>query len=242
MQLHVPWRRITSVLTTVFVVFLAIQLGRIAWIRLPGESQPVPAAWSVPPGTGAPDIFVVIADGRGRSDVLRERYGYDDTAFREAMLAAGLEPSDASFANHSTTRFSLPVLLNGRPLSELGQDLAAPASDDIAYRATEHNSLFDMLERAGYETTVMGSGYDHVPLRNVDRYIDTGPRNESEQALMRSAMVGVVIDRLTNLWVTDQVERVDRQLAELGAIAATPVGRSGIRARAPSRAALAHRV
>ena len=188
----------------------------------PGPPPQISEASSVAPGVAAPDIFVIIPDGRGRSDVLRERYAYDDVAFRKAMQDAGLVPSDGSFANHSSTRFSLAVLLNGSPLADLGQDLGAPASGSAAYRATERNRWVEMLDRAGYETTVIGSGYDHLPLWNVDRYVDTGPRNEFEQAMMRWAAAGVVIDHLTNRWVIGKAERVDRELAELRAIALQP--------------------
>ena len=222
MRIKVPWSRVTSVLTTLLVVFAVVQLGRIVYVRLPWTPPAALEAGTIAPGATLPDIFVVVADGRGRSDVLRDRYGYDDEHFRQSMAAAGLTESDRAWANHSTTRFSLAVLLNGRPLSDLGQDLALPPDGTISYRATEASSGIDLLRRAGYLTTVISSGYDHVPLRNVDRYVDVGPRSEAEQALMRSTAVGLLIDELTNLWVAGGHERVLGEYRELVSAAMAP--------------------
>ena len=190
MRIQIPWARITSVLNVVLVVFVGLQVGKGVVLRHATAPLPVPANWVAASGSQRPDIFLILADGHGRRDVLAERYDYDMVALANALTEAGLVEASDSYANHSVTRYSLSVLLNGRPLSELGQDLAQPADDNVAYRALPRSSGIQMLEAAGYETTIVSSGYDHLPLREVDHYVDVGPRTELEAAIWAAAGVG----------------------------------------------------
>jgi hypothetical protein len=222
MRVHIPWTRVTAALNSVLIVFVALQTGRALVVNLQVSTPPIPASWSAAPGTSRPDVFLIVTDGHGRSDVQRERYGYDDAPFQQAMSGLGFTSAEHSFANHSVTRYSLPVLLNGRPLTELGQDPSQPANDQVAYDAVLASSGVTMFDEAGYETSVIASGYEHLPLRRVDHYIDVGPRNELEQALMRSTAVGLLVDELTDMYAAGGRQRVLGELDELVRVAREP--------------------
>jgi hypothetical protein len=167
MHLRIPWPTITSALNTVLAVFVILQMGRAVMAHAEVSTNPIPEAWTTHLKPSAPDVFLILADGHGRSDVLDQRYGYDDTAFQGSMTSSGFALAENSYANQSVTNYSLAVLLNGRPLSELGQDPDRAANEPAAYVSMLASSGIDMLERAGYRATVIASGYEHVPLRTL---------------------------------------------------------------------------
>ena len=82
MRIQIPWVRITSVLNVVLVVFVGLQVGKGVVLRQETAPLPVPANWVAASGSQRPDIFLILADGHGRRDVLAERYGYDMAPLR----------------------------------------------------------------------------------------------------------------------------------------------------------------
>ena len=222
LAITVPWRRISQVLNVVIAVMLVLQLGRAAAFQASRPSAPGAAAWTVTEPTSRPDIYLVLLDGNGRSDVMAHDYRYDMSSFEASLADLGFNAAGASQANHVLTRFSLAVLLNGRPLSELGQDMSAAIDERVAYAALESNSAERLLRDAGYETVVVSSGFEHLALRGAGRYIDVGPRNELEESLISSTAIGGLIDKVTGGLVPAIRDRTLRELDELSALAREP--------------------
>jgi Sulfatase len=219
LSISVPWPRISQALNIVLVVMLLLQLGRAVSYQAGRPAVPAATAASAAAASASrPDIYVVLLDGHGRADVMARDYGYDMSSFESALEGLGFSVAGQSRANHVLTRFSLAVLFNGRPLSELGQDLNAPADERLAYAALESNSAEAMLRGAGYETIVVGSGFEHLALRGADRYIDVGPRNELEESLIASTAVGGVIDQATGGLVAAMRDRTLGEVDQLAAL------------------------
>ncbi len=215
LTVRLPWHRITEALNAIMVVLLVIELGRAGALHLGAQSVAIPPQWSVATSSERPDIFVIVADGHARRDVQVGPYGPARDMLSPVLTAAGLVELPSSWANHALTRFSLSVLLNGRPMSELGQDLDAPADDNLAIAALGHSSAMHLLETAGYETVVISSGYEHLGLNNADVLIDVGPRNEVEQTLLTSTAIGAAFDAMTDGFSTSARARM---LGEIEAI------------------------
>ena len=136
----------------------------------------------------------------------------------------GFEEATGSFANHAATRFSLAVLLNGRPLSEMGQDSATVLSDALAYASLRSSSGIALLEAAGYETTAMVSGYEGLAPGNVDHVVDVGPRNELERTVIDGTAIGGALSSLGEGNAVGQGYRTLRQVALIKQMAKTPTG------------------
>ena len=219
LTVNLPWPRISRVLNIVIAMMLVMQLGRVVAYQAGGPAAPAAAAWMVTDARSSPDIYMVLLDGHGRSDVMASDYGYDMTPFESALAGLGFDVAADSHANHVLTRFSLAVLLNGRPLSELGQDMSASVDERAAYAALEGNSAERLLHEAGYETVVVAPGFEHLALRGADRYIDVGPRNELEESLISSTAIGRLIDQVTGGLVPAMRERTLREVDELSALA-----------------------
>jgi hypothetical protein len=197
LRLTIPWPSINRALNWVLVVLLVMVVGRGIIGSVQRPLMALPTAWTTHAAADSPDIFVILADGHGSADVMHDGYGYDLAELRSTLSAQGFHESPSSHANHSRTRYSLAVLLNGRPLAELGQDMKAPVNESIVSAALHDLSAIRLLQNAGYHATVIGSGYEQVGLRDVGHFIDVGPRNEFEQAFLTSTALGMVIDQLS---------------------------------------------
>lgn len=142
-------------------------------------------------------------------------YGLTDDPLADELRASGFDESPRSWSNHALTLFSLATLLNGRPMSELGQDLDRRADDNVAIAALANSNRLHALESAGYETVIISSGYDHLGLGGADVLVDVGPRNELEQVLLDGTAIGGIIDAATGGYLASVRTRM---LLELRAI------------------------
>jgi len=88
-----------------------------------------------------PDIYYIILDDYARSDILKDLYHYDNTAFMAWLRARGFYTADESHSNYSQTMLSLASSLNsvyldpiqltsGAPTDKSGGRLAQEASPD----------------------------------------------------------------------------------------------------------------
>ena len=197
MSIHVPWQSITNVLNVTVSLFLFVAIAQTAVLRVEARTPIVPDSWAVGNLMSGPDIFVLVADAHGRADVLAEDYGLGENQLASDLPALGFAEARDSWANHALTRFSFSVLLNGRPMSELGQDPQDAADDNLTIDLLGHSSGMFTLNAAGYETVIVSSGYEHLGLNNADRILDVGPRNELEQTLINGTAVGRLVDAMT---------------------------------------------
>ena len=138
------------------------------------------------------------------------------------MEANGFRESGRSITNQSNTRLALPVLFNGRHLSSLN-----PVAD-----LTDHGEIFpgpgrsgavSLLHDAGYWVTFIAPGFEHIGLRGgADTYLDVGPRNELEQALLSGTGVGIALETLVGGYLGSTYSRTLGEVAALKSVAATP--------------------
>ena len=193
MKAVIPWPRVNEALNILVAIVLVLQVGRVVQFRLDAPVVAIPTAWSAARTTaGPPDVFVLLADGHGRRDVLARDYGFRMAPLVQTLSTLGFEESPRSMANHVLTRFSLSVLFNGRPLAELGQDMTRPVNERLPFALLEASVTDSLLRTVGYESVVISSGFEHLGMRRADDFIDVGPRNELEQAILARTAVGQV--------------------------------------------------
>ena len=131
-RLRVPWSKVTGTLDAFVITLVVVQ---VAWVSALEVARPKflpPPSWTAQASDHYPDIYLLLADGHGRRDVLTDGYGYDMAEFAAAMEANGFRESGRSITNQSNTRLALPVLFNGRHLSSLN-----PVAD-----LTDHGEIF----------------------------------------------------------------------------------------------------
>ena len=109
-----------------------------------------------PPGQD-PDIYFIVLDAYGRSDVLRSLLGYDNSAFLAAMQAKGFYLADRSTSNYCQTALSISATLSGRYHDDLAGSRSRsrlPLRDLVA-----DNPWLGLLRRRGYKLVGCASGF-----------------------------------------------------------------------------------
>jgi hypothetical protein len=219
LRLRIPWLRVSEVVGTVALLLTALLTARVILLHADTVPAPSTAGWTVAVGAQRPDVFIILADGHGRGDFLAEQYGYRSEPLRATLRQLGFVESSNSWANHTNTRYSLSVLLNGRPLSELGQNMAEMVDERVPVAALTRSSGLDLLRRAGYRIVTIPSGYSELRLGAPDEVMDVGPWNEVERAVLGRTLVGPFLGIDEDGAVDGQWQRVQRQLAAVRALA-----------------------
>jgi hypothetical protein len=97
------------------------------------------------------DIYLIVLDEYANSDVLRERFGYDNRPFEDSLRALGFHVPRVVRSNYVHTLLSLPSMLNSAHLvgleHELGPKSRHPALPNYLL---EHNRVVPYLEARGY--------------------------------------------------------------------------------------------
>jgi hypothetical protein len=138
-----------------------------------------------------PNIYYIVLDAYGRSDVLEEVYRYDNSEFLGYLKQKGFFIAERSQANYAQTELSLASSLN---LSYL-DDLAA----HVGLESTEHLPLWGMIQNSavtrflrqhGYTIIGLDSGYSHTDLKTADVHVGLGQSwNELEIRLLCSTPI-----------------------------------------------------
>ena len=222
-RLKLPWPRIHEVLTILAAVMLALGIGDYASVLASRPSVGFDPAWAAQPSVDAalPNVYVVIADGHGRPDILRDAYGYDDTAFVDRLAALGFHVATDSRANYLNTELSLASFFSGSHLADLGFDMTQPPDPVRLSAVLRDNPAKRLLDRAGYQVIGIPSGYDHIAERDVDVDLDTGQPSELEYALLQSSAVGTWAQvPVEDIWLAAARDRTTASLAALDRVAA----------------------
>jgi hypothetical protein len=213
-----PWARIDEAATLVGgLIVVLVSLPLISATL----SRPSPAAPALVGSTAAarPDIYLVMLDGFGRSDVLAESYGHDTRKFVTELQERGFRLSPDSRSNYPVTGLALTSMLNAEPLSALGFSPTTSTEPRDVHPYLENNRSFPLLAAAGYETVAFTSGYELVALRSAHRFIDTGELNELEVDLIGETILEQPLGALVGDSVKmDSIRR--RTLATVPAVAA----------------------
>jgi hypothetical protein len=142
-----------------------------------------------------PDVYLIVLDGYGRSDVLEELYGFDNGAFLNALEVEGFTVPSRSTANYSMTAASVA--------SALSMDyLVAPG------RVPDHRlrlALYDVIRgdnpvahtmlKSGYLYTHIESGWDGSRCGPaVDRCHEAGLLDEASWTLLNRTPLAVPLE------------------------------------------------
>ncbi len=76
-----------------------------------------------------PDIYYIILDGYGRSDVLKNEYDYDNSDFLNGLRGLGFYVADCSQSNYAQTQISLASSLNFNYLDALSDHFVRGSED-----------------------------------------------------------------------------------------------------------------
>lgn len=122
-----------------------------------------------------PDIYYIVVDAYARSDHLRERYGYDNSAFEAELRRRGFYVADQANANYTSTGLSLTSSLNLDYLDRLGIDLSRGRYPLNIREPLARNRARQILEDQGYATVAFPTGYIPTEWFDADYFLAPDP-------------------------------------------------------------------
>ena len=148
-----------------------------------------------------PDVYYIIVDGYGRSDVLQELYGYDNSEFIRFLEDRGFYVAEKGRSNYLQTSLSLASSLNLDYLDELTVN---EQSQDITplVNLIQDSEVRSFLEAQGYQTVAFETGYPPTTLSDADTFIPYNPDlvNDLENLLLIGSATAALGDRLNILF------------------------------------------
>ena len=144
-----------------------------------------------------PDVYYIILDTYGRTDVLKKYTGYDNTPFIETLQKLGFYVATCSQSNYSQTGLSLASSLNFRYLDQLGLTFSDKETkrEDAEAPFIKHNAVVDYMRSMGYRIIAFETGYEFSTLDDSDTLYPTQKSGISdfELVLLRSTAL-VLLD------------------------------------------------
>jgi hypothetical protein len=207
--------RLSRILTLIIAFLTAFQLGSLLWFAYQINHTDVteqvldsPYLPDDPEVKSAilPDVYYIILDSYGRSDILKASYGIDNTAFISQLQGLGFYVARCSMSNYAQTEMSLVSTLNFSYLDTLSTTFT-PNHDNNALLITliKNSATRRILERQGYKTVAFATGYYWTEWENADYYFSPGGYwniTEFETMIIRSSAGLILLD--SGLLNTDQ--------------------------------------
>lgn len=163
------------VMNLVVIILLLFPLLRLA-IYIAARAMPLDRkivdVVQIESDATSPDIYYIILDAYTRSDVMKEDYGYDNSAFIDSLRDMGFYVAECAQSNYDTTSLSLSSALNMDYLQNIS-DVYQPDETDLlhSFKALDSNVVRNSLTEAGYKTVVFASGFHWIEWRDADRFI-----------------------------------------------------------------------
>ncbi len=164
----------------VLIGYYGFQLASFL-VRLPATAgrslvQPVAAAGPdrTAPG-GRPDVYYIILDGYGRADMLDSVYGYNNSPFIGALQDLGFTVPAESRSNYPFTVPSLDSSLNMQYLDQMASVVGDSPVWWLTGDTIRNSQVRQFLEKAGYRTVFIASGFDYTDIRDGNEYVKPYP-------------------------------------------------------------------
>jgi hypothetical protein len=171
-----PLPDFTRILNALGTILLSMQLVDLARLRLfekpvvrPSPVEDVPLG---EPEGSIPDIYHLVLDGYGRTDVFRELFGFDDEAFVSHLEEQGFYVARRARANYGQTLLSLGSTHN---LDYFGPRLRDAERSSVDRRTVtwmlRNSRVLKLLRERGFRILAFRSGYMSTELRSADRVL-----------------------------------------------------------------------
>jgi hypothetical protein len=98
-----------------------------------------------------PDITLIVLDGYGRRDIMRDLYGHDNSGFLGQLENEGFDVADRSTTPYSITHLAIPALLEMALVHEPGDHLSPSDQSAVKQIISGDNNLVRILKGAGYQ-------------------------------------------------------------------------------------------
>jgi len=123
-----------------------------------------------------PDVYYFILDSYGRDDLLKQAYGYDNSAFVTALRERGFYVAECSQSNFVRTDISVTSTLNMSYLQELDPSFVPGTSRRrVLWDSFKHSAARYNFENMGYKTVAFATGFAWSEFDDVDIFYTPPP-------------------------------------------------------------------
>lgn len=187
-----------------------------------GEGSPSPrprkteAASAIGTGTSPsagelPDIYYIILDGYAGNESLADYYGFDNSAFTDALGERGFFVAGSSRSNYMQSRLSMASSLNLEYVNYLTGDLGKDSrASGVLNEMIEDSGLAQYLASKGYKFAFFGSNWSGTKKnREADVSITEGSWLKSEfmVALLKTTALRGLVEQEEGLYTREGVLR-----------------------------------
>jgi hypothetical protein len=198
---------ITNTLNVVGLFLLILPIVQVVSFFIKSEASQANAeknasALNLKVNGQSPDIYYIILDGYGRSDILKNEYDYDNSDFLNSLKKLGFFIADCAQSNYAQTQLSLSSSLNFNYIDALSSRFVPGSDDRTGLDAFIHHGLVrQSLEKAGYKTVAFATGFLATELSDADYFLgpqrSLGELNEFETLLMETTFARLLLDANT---------------------------------------------
>jgi len=144
-----------------------------------------------------PDIYLIILDGHGRSDVLKEEFGFDNSQFINGLKDAGFYVASCSQSNYASTKYSLTSMFQMNYIElENGRD-KLPALKNTPFLETLRARGYSVITFENYASGHFDLGEDLRLSRHqlaLGRMDLSGGLNEFEKIMLNTSITRLFLD------------------------------------------------
>jgi hypothetical protein len=199
---------LTSTLNLLSVFLLAMPVAQLAFYQWRSASLPVPEAADArptqvvsnlqPPGKSQlRDVYYIILDAYGRSDILLDTLSYDNSRFLSSLESMGFYVAECAQSNYAKTDLSLSSSLNMDYLTALDASLTPENTDRVLlWNLIKDNRVQEKFRSMGYTTVAFETGFYFSQLNNLDIFYSPqrGGFNEFEILYVRTTLLRLLDD------------------------------------------------
>jgi len=213
---------LTSTLNLVGLFLLVMPVAQLIWYHVraaryqdPNIVEAVPQPYNrveKPSGGQLHDVYYIILDAYGRSDVLLDALGYDNSAFLGKLDDMGFYVASCAQSNYSITVLSLSSTLNMDYLTALDPSLTPDNTDRLPMsNLTKNNAVTKTFQGLGYTTMAFETGFDFTELNNIDVFYRAERQgfNEFETLYLRTTFAVLMDD--AGIFARFQIAPEDRK-------------------------------
>ena len=123
-----------------------------------------------------PDVYFFLLDSYGRSDLLYQAYGFDNSGFIRELEKRGFFVPKCSQSNYVRTELSLGSSLNMQYLQDLSSAFKpSSTARDVLWDSLKHSAVRYNFESMGYETVDFANGFAWMELYDANHFLSPPP-------------------------------------------------------------------
>jgi hypothetical protein len=205
--------RITNLVFALLTAFIILQIGLAAI-----SANPASKSSRVQSGVGTSqastgiqrDVYYILIDGYGRSDLLKKDLELDNQPFIDQLKQIGFIIPSCGMSNYTDTALSIAATFNMDYVDTLGlsyQDLATQDHEKLLTPFITHSLVREKFEAMGYQWITYKSPYLFIDMPDSDIYLDpetaTNPGEKLETLNFQQLFINTTFARTAAEWLEE---------------------------------------